>query len=103
MLREDAILKLAQLRAGLDAELFDELHARVLVGLQRIGLTAISVEGEHELSAESLAIGVLIDQRLKPPDDVGMVALGELRLDQQLERIDPQLGPPGDLSWAKGS
>ena len=63
-------LELAQTLAGLDAELLDQRPARVLVGLQRVGLAVGAVEREHQLRPQALAVGVLGDQRLelaRPP------------------------------------
>ena len=64
ILREDRPLERAQPLARLDPELVDERAARVLVGLQRVGLAVAAVEREHQLAAQPLAVRVLGDQRL---------------------------------------
>ena len=55
VLAEDRGLELAELRAGIDAELLDERLARGAVGGERVGLPARAVEREHELRARALA------------------------------------------------
>ena len=55
VLAEDRGLELAQLRAGVDAELLDQRLARGAVGGERVGLPARAVEREHELRARALA------------------------------------------------
>jgi len=61
---EDLGLELTELGTGLDAELVHEAGAGALIGLERFGLPARSVEREHQLPAERLAERVLLDERL---------------------------------------
>ena len=75
----------------LDPEVLDKGAARVLEGLQRVGLALAPVEREHELPAQPLAVGMVADERLQRPDHVGVAAERELRLDELLVRRDPQL------------
>ena len=98
VLREDRLLELAQPLARLDAELLDQRPARVLVGLQRVGLAVRAVEGQHQLRPQALPVGVLGDQRLQLPDHLGVAAERQLGLDQLLERRDAQVVEPGDLA-----
>ena len=90
--------ELAQLFARLDAQLVDERAPGVLVGLQRLGLAVGPVQGEHELAAEALPVRVLGDERLELPDDLGVGAEREARLDVQLGRRDPEVGETRGLA-----
>ena len=102
VLGEDRPLELAQPLSRLDPELLDQRPARVLVGLQRVGLAVGAVEGEHQLRAQPLAVGVLADQGLELADDLGVATERELRLDELLQRRDPQVLEPGDLALREG-
>ena len=75
--------------AGLDPQLFDQRPARVLVSLQRIRLALAPVQGQHQLRAEALAVGVHADQRLEPTDQLAMAAKRQLGLVQVLDRGQP--------------
>ena len=97
--REDRLLELAQLAAGLDPELLDERPPRLLVGLERLGLAARAVEREHQLAAQALAQRVLVDQRLELADERRRGApSARSRVDPLLERSEAQLLEPGDLA-----
>ena len=98
ILREDRALEVPQTLGGLDPQIIDQLPARVLVGLQRVRLPVAPIQSKHEVRTEPLAIGVLADQRLELHNHVGMAAERELRLDQLLERRDPQVVETGDLA-----
>ena len=97
ILVEDRPLELLQIRARLEAELSVELAARLAVCLERLGLAARPVEGEHQLRAQPLAGWVignqpleLRDQRLVPPE-------GEVGVDPILDRDEPPLLESRDL------
>ena len=49
--------------AGLDAELVDQAAAALAIDIQRLGLAARSVEGEHQQLPAMLAVRLLGDQR----------------------------------------
>ena len=98
VLGEDRPLQLAQPLARLDAELVDERAARVLVGLQRVGLAVAAVEREHVLRPQPLAVRVLGDQRVELADHLGVAAEREPRLDELLGDRDPQLLQPRALA-----
>ena len=91
ILPEDRLLQVAQLRARLDAELADEPLARVLVGVERLGLAAAAVEREHQLGGEALVRRVLGHQPAQLADDLGVPAGGDVGLDAARERGDPRL------------
>jgi hypothetical protein len=46
---QDRLLEPAQLGRGLDSELVDEPLPTVAVARERVGLSTVAVEGEHEL------------------------------------------------------
>ena len=77
-MRQDRLLEIAQPLARLDPKLIDQRPACVLVGLQRVRLAVGAIKREHQLRAQALAVGMLGDQRLEPPDDLGMCAQREL-------------------------
>ncbi len=97
VLAEDRGLELAELRAGVDAELLDEGLARGAVGGERVGLPAGAVEREHELRARPLAEWLRGDERLELGDELRVAPEREVGLDPLLERDGAQLLEPGDL------
>ena len=71
--------------------------SRVLpVDVERLGLAARPVEGEHQLAAETLAQRMVPDERLELRQHGGVAAERELRLEALLERGEPQLLEPRD-------
>ena len=91
LLAEDRRVQLLERRRRLDAELLDEHPARLLIGLERLGLPPASIEGEHELAARTLAKGVLAHERFELADELGRPSELELRLDPLLDRGQSQL------------
>ena len=91
ILREDLLLERAELRTGLDAELLDEHVARLLVGAQRVGLTARAVQGEHEQLAEPLPDRVLLGEPLGLDRDRRVAAPLEIDRELGLQRDEVQL------------
>ena len=86
VLPQDRLLELAQLSAGLDAELVDEHLAGRAVDLKRLGLAAATVQAEHQLAAEPLAERVLLDESLQLADELAVAAEREVGLDALLQR-----------------
>ena len=72
------------------------------IGLQRVGLAAAAIEGEHELPGEALARRVLGDQVLQLADQLGLAARGEIGLDARLQRGQALLLEPRDLRLREG-
>ncbi|GAA2822098.1 hypothetical protein GCM10020220_008160 [Nonomuraea rubra] len=83
---------LAQLLAGLDAEIVDELAPDGGVGVQRLGPPAATVQGQDELLPEILPVRMLADQLPQVVDGGGVLAGRQLRRDQFLGRAQPGLG-----------
>src|SRR5262249_27637642 len=69
--------------------------------LERVGLPAVPVEREHEECAQFLAERMLPNEFLQPPEARFMPTEGELRLDLQLERREPELLESSDRSLRK--
>jgi hypothetical protein len=84
ILAQDRLLELAQLFAGLDPELLDELAPDVAVGLERLGLPPRSVERQHQSASDPLAQGMLEGEGLELADDLPVPSQGELGIDPLL-------------------
>jgi hypothetical protein len=97
VMRQDRPLKLLKLPARLDAELLDEQPASLAVALERLGLTARSVEREHELAAQPLAQRVLVHERLELGNERARPAQIEFSVEQLLGYAQAQLVQPADL------
>ena len=74
---EDGDLEGAQLRSGFDAELLTEICPGLLVGLQRVRLTAAPVQGGDQLCPEVLVVRVGLDERGELGYHAGMVSGGQ--------------------------
>ena len=96
ILPEDRPLQLLERRARVDPELVDESPARLLVGVQRLGLPTRPVERRHQIHPEALAERVLGDERLELPDQLVVAPECEVGVDPQLQRGEPDLLEPGD-------
>jgi len=99
---QNLALEIAQRRAGLERQLVGEQSPPGAVDVQRLGLAARTVEGEHQLAAQMLAIGVhghelaeLAHQLVVPPQP-------KLCVDPPLERRQALLGQPGKLVPRRG-
>ena len=92
MLLEDPALELLQLGAGLEPQLLTQRRACCAVDLERVGLTARAVEGQHQLRPEPLPQRVPSDQLLQLRD--GCLAELEVGLEPVAPRLQPQLLEP---------
>jgi hypothetical protein len=86
---EDRLLETMQLGTGLETELLDEGAPCVGVRLECFGLAAGSVEGEHELGAETLAQRVSPDEGAELSDQLRVSAEREVGVDPCLQRRQP--------------
>ena len=59
---QDGRLKLTELRRRVQTQLVPQHAPELAVYLERFGLPAVAVEGQHELAAEALSHGMLTDQ-----------------------------------------
>jgi hypothetical protein len=96
VLAEDRLVQAAELGSWLDPDLLHERVTGVAIRLQRGGLPATAVQREHPLPVEPLAQRVDLDQRVQARCDLGMPSRGQVGLDGQLRRLDPQLLEPAD-------
>jgi hypothetical protein len=92
-------VQVLELTARFDAELVDELLAGVDERAQRIGLTAGSIQREHQLGPESFTEREVGDELPKHRYGAFVVAKGKTRLDRLLERGGPQLVQPLDFRF----
>ena len=102
ILAQDGLVQLAQLAARLDAELLDQVAARCLVDLERVGVAAGAVEREHELGVGALAQRLLPGQRLELAHELGMAAEREVGVDPRLQAGQAELLQAGDLGLGEG-
>ena len=91
ILLQDRSLERLERRGRVDAELLDQRAPRLLVGLERLGLSARPVQREHQLTAQPLAQRVLRDETLELADELRMAAEREIGLDPLLERREAKL------------
>ena len=87
---EDLRLQVAQLRAGLDAELVDEPFPGRPVRRQRIGLAADAVQRRHQQRPERFAKRVRRRELGQRPDDGGRIAF-DTTFEVDLQRAQPPL------------
>ena len=73
-----------------------------MIRLERLGLTARPVKGEHELRPQSLSQWVLAHERLELPDECGMAPVSEIPVDPPLETGQTQLLQPRNLRLGEG-
>jgi len=78
---ENRLLELPELGAWLDAELLDQLGPSRSIRLQRVGLTARAIEGEHQLGSQPLAERVACDDASQLGDDLFVPAQREVRIE----------------------
>ena len=86
VLGEDAFLHPAQPGAWVDPEPLPERGAGPPVGVERVALAALAVEGEDEQFPEPLPVRPLDERRLGLPHRVGGISRVDRRLDQRLRR-----------------
>ena len=97
LVTEDLSLKLAQLRARLDAELVDETGAGSLIHVQSLRLPARTVQRDHELAQEALPQRVLGDEPFELADDVAVATELEIGVDALRKSGETELVQPPDL------
>ncbi len=86
-------MRLADRRAGFDAEFLDQAGPQVTVHGESLGLTAGAVQGEHELTVVGLAQRVLGDQRRQLGNDLGQACAAQVEfgLVAPLQQEQPRL------------
>src|SRR5258708_7485234 len=88
---EDRLLEFLQLPARVQAELAAQPRGTTTAPVERIGLPAAAVEGEHQPLEQVLPVRVFPDQPLELRNDAAMLAKFELRADARLERSQHEL------------
>ena len=91
VLSQHRAVQLLELATRLDAELVDKQPAPRLVGLQRFGLPAGTVEREHVLAAQSLPYGIFLDKDFELTDELPVATHLQIRLHALLESRKPEL------------
>src|SRR5262249_40299668 len=101
ILDEDRALELLELDTRLQTELVVEEGPGPPVDVEALRLPPRPIEGEHQLCAKALAVGVLDDQRLELGNERRLPTEAELGLDPLLESGDTELLDPLDLEAGK--
>ena len=91
---QDRPLEILEGLRGLNAELADQRAASLLVRLERFGLAACPVEGEHQLGSEAFAKLMLARDCFELADQLKMVAEREVGFEPSLQRHQPKLFEP---------
>jgi hypothetical protein len=94
---QDRLFQLAQRLGRLDPELVHERPSRLLIDLERLGLSTGAVKREHQLTAKAFAEGVLAHQDLELGNELGVAAEREVELDPLFQRRQPELLEPPPL------
>ena len=81
----------AQLRAGIEAQLVEQVLTCVSVGAQRVRLALAPVQGDDQLGAEAFAQRVPADELDQGADDLGVMTSRQLGVDQALLGAQDQL------------
>ena len=93
ILREDAVLEVAQLGSGFEPELVDEDGANPCAGGQRVGLAAGLVEpGDHQ-RPEALLVRVRLDRGFEVGEHTG-ISRALTGREQRLEQRGPRRAQP---------
>ena len=98
VLAQDRLVQVAQLRTRFRADRLHEGSAEVAVGLERVGLPAGAIEGEHPLGVQALSQRLLGRDRLDLPDDLPVPAARQVAVHGQLDRPQAQLLQAADLA-----
>ena len=92
-----AALERSRLGRRLESE-FDQLRAVLLECSQGLGVTAGAMQRQHQLTAESFAQRLGVDQAPQLGDHVVGESARQLCVDEMLGGVDPELVEPGRLS-----
>ncbi len=90
-LRQDRPLELLQLWPWIEAELVRQIATGVLVGLERLALATIDIEGKHEQAPQPLAARLIPHEALQFGDGLPRHAGSDPQLEQLFQRLDAQL------------
>ena len=96
---EQAGIELAQLGAGIDAELSGDRLTGLPVCVERFGVAARAVQGLHEQQPQAFPERMIGQQPAQLGDDLSVTAAGQLGLDPQLRSVEAELGQPPGLGF----
>ena len=82
---------------GIEPELLDEQPPPLLVDVERLGLPARAVEGEHQLSSEAFAKRLPGDKCVKLGDELRVPAQREVGVQPLLDCAHPEFFEAGSL------
>ncbi len=94
---QDPLVQFAQLRARFRTQLIDQHPASALIGGERLALTAIAVQREHQQGVQPLTQRMLYGKLFQLDDDLVMPAQVQVRIDPRLDGLQPHLCQPGLL------
>src|SRR6266446_1929931 len=97
LLVEDLLVERLQLVARIDAEVLEQTLSSSLIGAECFRLPAGAVEGQHQLAAQALAMGVFDDQDFEFTDQAGVASESQFGLDPLLDRLQTETFEPYDL------
>ena len=103
VLPKDRPLQLLERRARVDSKLDDESPARILVGVQRLGLPTRPVQRSHQIHPQVLAERVFGYECLDLSDELVLATECEVGVDPELDRRESDLLEPGDAPPARSS
>ena len=95
---EDRALLRAQIRPGLETELFMKEVAQLGIRLERLGLPPRPVEREHEPRAQPFPEWIVHDEGLELRAQLAVPSQREVGRDPLLERLQPKLVQPVGLT-----
>src|SRR5207244_10954098 len=98
VVREDESLEPLELRARVETQLVPEQPARRAVELERIGLAAGAIEGQHEQGAQTLLERVRRHERFQLADELHVAPELEIDLDPFEQRREASLVQPFGLA-----
>src|SRR5207249_4636944 len=93
---KDRLLEIAQRASRLDSHLVDENLVCAAVGLEGVALSSGTVQRQHQLAPEALAVRVRGDELLQLGDHPVVAADGEVGVYPFLYGLQPQLVERGD-------
>ena len=97
LLAEDGAVERLELRARLDAQVFDQRASRLVVCRQRLGLPARAIERQHQVRPQALAERVQADERFDLGHELRVRAGLEVRSDPVFERSEAKILEATDL------
>ena len=102
ILLQDPLVKPQELRGGIDTQLVRQDLSGSLEGAQRLGLSPLSVVGQHQEAPEVLPPGMSCQQGLQFPDRPGLGTARQQPFDPDLLSLEAKLIEPRGLGQEGG-